>query len=328
MSYFTLEHLTNEVRWTLLAIGIGLVLASVISITLQRLRPEKNYTELRARIRTWWVIAILFGISIVLGSTMAVFFLAFVSLLSLREYTTLIPVRQTDRSALLLMFACVPFQYLWVYWQWYGMFVIFIPVYMFLLIPTRMVMIGDTQGFLRSIGTLHWGLMTTVFSLSHAAMLLVILPDGTGRYPPVWPSPEAMKFPGPGLLLFLMLLTQSNDIAQFMWGKSLGHRKVVPKVSPGKTLAGLLGGVFTTVVLATLLGPAITFLDWKRSMIAGLIIGIGGFAGDVSISAIKRDLGVKDSGDLLPGHGGILDRVDSLTYTAPLFFHFVYYCYC
>src|SRR4029079_7970222 len=95
--------------------------------------------------------------------------------------------------------------------------------------------------------------------------------------------------------------------------------------SPGKTLGGLAGGVATTMLLAVLVGPYLTFLDWKRALLVGIITGLGGFAGDVSISALKRDLGVKDSGTMLPGHGGILDRIDSLTYTAPLFFHYVFY---
>jgi phosphatidate cytidylyltransferase len=126
-------------------------------------------------------------------------------------------------------------------------------------------------------------------------------------------------------VLFLVVLTQLNDVAQFLWGKSLGRRKIVPEVSPGKTWAGFLGGVATTTLLATLSGPYLTPLNQQQSLIAGLIIGVGGFIGDVSISALKRDLGIKDSGSLLPGHGGILDRVDSLTYTAPLFFHYVYW---
>jgi phosphatidate cytidylyltransferase len=132
---------------------------------------------------------------------------------------------------------------------------------------------------------------------------------------------------GPGLLLFLVLLTELNDIFQYLWGKSLGHRHVAPHVSPKKTWAGVIGGVGTTTLLAGLIGPWLTFMDWRHSLLGGLLIGVAGFAGDLSISALKRDLGVKDSGTTLPGHGGILDRVDSLTYTAPLFFHFVWYGY-
>ena len=136
-----------------------------------------------------------------------------------------------------------------------------------------------------------------------------------------------MQFPGPGLLMFLILVTEMNDIFQYTWGKAFGRRKVAPMISPGKTYAGLIGGVLTTVAFATLLGPRITLLDPARSLIAGIIIGIAGFAGDLCISALKRDLKIKDFGATLPGHGGVLDRVDSLIFTAPLFFHFVYYCY-
>lgn len=122
-----------------------------------------------------------------------------------------------------------------------------------------------------------------------------------------------------------MLLTQLNDVAQYLWGKSLGRHKIVPKVSPNKTWAGFLGGVATTTLLAWLIAPWLTPLTEMESVLAGLLIGVCGFVGDVVISALKRDIGVKDSGSLLPGHGGILDRLDSLTYTAPLFFHFIRY---
>ena len=328
MTFLKIDHLTTEVRYTLAGIFAALVIASLVARILQRTKPGKDFRELRLRIRTWWVIAGLFSIAIILSRGTSLFFLAFVSFLALKEFLSLVPTRRSDHRVLFLAYLSIPFQYLWVHLEWYGMFIIFIPVYLFLLLPTRMVLIGETDGFLRAIGTLHWGLMTTVFSLSHAAMLLVIHPIDSARYKPVWPSEAGVLNPGPGLLILLVLLTQSNDVAQYIWGKTLGRRKVVPKISPGKTLGGLAGGVATTMLLATLLGPYLTFLDWKRALLAGTIIGLSGFAGDVSISALKRDLGVKDSGTMLPGHGGILDRIDSLTYTAPLYFHFIFYCYC
>jgi len=122
-------------------------------------------------------------------------------------------------------------------------------------------------------------------------------------------------------------LTQSNDVAQFLWGKALGRRKIVPNVSPNKTLEGFLGGVATTTFIAVLLSGLLTPLCRPLALLAGILISMAGFVGDVTMSAIKRDIGVKDSGTLLPGHGGILDRIDSLTYSAPLFFHFTHYLY-
>jgi phosphatidate cytidylyltransferase len=156
--------------------------------------------------------------------------------------------------------------------------------------------------------------MTMVFALSHVAFLLVL---------PAAVNPQ--NGGGPGLVLYLLFLTEFNDVAQYIWGRTLGRHKAIPKVSPGKTLEGLLGGVATTLVLAWLLAPRLTPLTPGESILAGVIIGFGGFVGDVVMSAVKRDLGLKDSGTLLPGHGGVLDRIDSLLYTAPLFFHFVWY---
>ena len=128
-------------------------------------------------------------------------------------------------------------------------------------------------------------------------------------------------------MLYLVVLTQANDVAQYIWGRMFGRAKITPTVSPKKTWTGFLGGVATTTLLATAAGPWLTPMDHLQSAIAGLVIGIGGFFGDINLSALKRDLGIKDTGSLLPGHGGILDRVDSLTYTAPLFFHYVYYLF-
>jgi len=242
--------------------------------------------------------------------------LTFVSFLALKEYLSLIPSRKADRRPLFWAYLAIPIQYYWVHAEWYGMFIIFIPVFCFLLLPVRMLLIGETEGYLRATGTLHWGLMTTVFSLSHAAFLLILR---------LKEQPDGM--PGPGLMLFLVMLTQVNDVAQYIWGKMLGRKKIVPTVSPNKTWAGFLGGVATTTLLALLLGPYLTPMSYLASAVGGLIIGVGGFFGDVNLSALKRDLGIKDSGSLLPGHGGILDRVDSLTYSAPLFFHYVYYMF-
>ena len=198
---------------------------------------------------------------------------------------------------------------------------------MFILMPTAIVVAGNTDGFVKAVGTIQWGLMTTVFSLSHAAML-VMLPLGQQPHvDPVWSSESSCSGCGISLLVFLLFLTQFNDVAQYCWGKGIGKTKVIPAVSPNKTVAGLVGGVATTVLVAGCLGPWLTLFDLPLALMAGLIIGIAGFGGDLCISAIKRDLGVKDTGTALPGHGGFLDRLDSLTFAAPLFFHFTYFFY-
>ncbi|TWT29594.1 Phosphatidate cytidylyltransferase [Posidoniimonas corsicana] len=321
------SELPVEVNWTLAAVFACLVFASAVTVTLAKLKPDKDSAELRDRVRTWWMIVVLFAATLWMGYAFAIFFFAFVSYLAFKELLSLIPTRRADRRVLFWAYLVIPAQYAMVYLDWYGVVIVFIPVYIFLFLPVRMLMIGETEGYLRAYGTLHWGLMTTVFCLSHAALLLMFQPRDVTRLEPAWPSEAGALHPGAGLLVFLVLMTEVNDIAQFLWGKSLGRRKIAPKVSPGKTVVGFVGGAATTAALAMLLGPAITLFTWQTAAGAGLIIGVAGFVGDLAISMLKRDLGVKDSGSTLPGHGGVLDRIDSLIYTAPLIFHYVFFLY-
>lgn len=307
------SHLHASVLYGLSGILGVLAIASAIVIILKRLHPEKSYVELSQRINSWWIMVGIFSSAILLSRTASIAFFAFVSFLALKEYFSLIPTRRADRRVLFWAYLAIPFQYYWVHLEWYGMFIIFIPVYLFLLLPMRMVIIGETKEFLRAAGMHHWGLMTMVFSLSHAAFFLALADDK---------NPAGG---GAGLVLYLIFLTQFNDVAQYVWGKLTGRHNIIPRVSPNKTWEGFLGGLATTTILATILAPHLTPLAIPESLVAGLLIGCAGFIGDVTISALKRDIGVKDSGSLLPGHGGILDRIDSLTFTAPLLFHFIYY---
>jgi phosphatidate cytidylyltransferase len=290
-----------------------LLVASMIIFSIRNRLSEGARVELVSRIQSWWLMVIIFTGAIAVSRNVSLVFFAFISFMALKEYLSLVPTRQVDRRVIFWAYLTIPLQYILVGMEWYGMFIILVPVYAFLLLPMRMVLAGEAKNFLRAAGTLHWGLMAMVFSISHMAYLLV-LPESVN----VGPG-------GAGLVLFLVFLTQFNDVAQYCWGKLFGRTKALPTISPGKTSEGLLGGVVTTVFLAWLIGPWLTPLTTGQSLAAGLLIGVAGFVGDVTISALKRDLGVKDSGSLLPGHGGILDRIDSLIYTAPLFFHFVYY---
>lgn len=302
-----------NVMWALAALFAVLAFASAAVFVLVRSRPAKDYRELVLRMRSWWVMITLFAVAIVLSPVTSMVFFGLVSFLALKEFVSMVPTRRADRRVLFWAYLAIPLQYVWVGQEWYGMFIIFVPVYMFLLLPALMVMHGDTKGFLKAAGTLHWGMMTCVFAVSHASYLLVL--DGD--------HPAG----GAGLLLFLVFLTQANDVAQYVWGKLFGRNPVAPSVSPNKTVEGYLGGLLTTGGLAVAVAPFLTPMAWTHALIAGLVIGFSGFMGDVTISAVKRDIGVKDTGRLLPGHGGILDRIDSLTFTAPLFFHYVYYFY-
>lgn len=300
--------MTVNVAYALAAIFALLMVATCFAWP-----QRKKKHELWLRTRTWWVIIVLLGLSIALPSWVPIAFFGLISFLAFKEFVTLIPTRRADHRVLLWAYLSIPLQYYWVSIGWYGMFIIFIPVYIFLALPLRMVLAGETHGFIKAAGTVHWGLMIAVFSLSHAAYLLAL---------PATSNPVAG---GDGLLLFLLLLTEINDVGQYCSGKLMGRHKVIPKISPNKTVEGLAGGVVITTAVAAIAAPYLTPLVWYEAAGIGFVLALAGFAGDVTISAVKRDLKLKDSGTLLPGHGGILDRVDSLTFTAPLFFHILYF---
>ncbi len=298
------------------ALGGIFALLSLASLVIAIVGPQLTTAareELGARIQSWWLMFFIFALAMALSPSISLAFFAFISFIALKEYFSLVPTRRADRRVLFWAYLTIPAQYALVAMAWYGMFIILIPVYAFLLLPMRMVLAGETQHFLRAAGIMHWGLMAMVFSISHVAYLLVL---------PQEINPVAG---GAGLVLFLVFLTQFNDVAQYCWGKLLGRHKALPSVSPGKTIEGVIGGLVTTIALAWLLAGWLTPLSSAEAIAAGALISMAGFIGDVTISALKRDLGVKDSGSLLPGHGGILDRIDSLIYTAPLFFHFIHY---
>lgn len=268
------------------------------------------HDELKKQIYTSWVLLGLFTIAMLANRSLSIGFFAFVSFLALKEFLSLIPTRRAHRRVLFWAYISIPIQYYWVAEASYSLFIIFIPIYMFLFIPLRMVLIGDIKEFLKSVGILHWGLMTMVFSVSHVAYLLVLPEDF---------NPQGG---GASLVLYLVLLTQINDATQYLWGKSIGRKKLQLKIETRKTWGGLIGGSLSTIALAMLVAPFMTNFQLVDSLIAGIIIVLGAFIGDVTMSALKQDLNLKHSGSYFSS--GVLGRVDGLIYTGPLFFHFVY----
>ena len=286
----------------------------LVATVLVKLKRNAS-VELGQRIASWWVIVGLLSVALVVGKPAVVGLFAFVSYLSLKEYLTINPTRVSDRRVLFWAYLMIPLQYLFVWFVNVEMFLVLIPVYGLAVVAIRMILTGQTQDYIARIGTIYWGLMVTVFSLSHLALLFVLPPRGE-------------QITGAGLVLFMVLLTQFNDVSQYLWGKSLGGRKIIPAISPGKTWSGFLGGVGTSVVLSAILGTWLTPLSLPLAATAGLLAAVAGFFGDLNMSCVKRDLSLKDTGSMLPGHGGILDRVDSLTLTAPLLCHFIrFFCY-
>lgn len=293
-----------------------LVLASILVYQKQKKHPEKNYSELVLRTKSWWWMIGLVVLSLALGREVTIIFLMLISLFALHEFYAIVPLRVADRKLILWTYLAVPVQYLLVYVHWYGLFIIFIPVYMFLFLPLRSVLIGETKGIITSNAVIQWALMLCVFAFSHIAYLTNL---NAAQHPQAGFA---------GLVLLLLFLTEFNDVAQYISGKTFGRHKIIPKVSPNKTWEGFMGGVCATSLLSCVIAPFLSSVSAVQGIWIGLLISVSGFVGDVVISSVKRDLNIKDSGTLIPGHGGLLDRIDSLIYTAPLFFHFLYYFKC
>ncbi|MBV8499079.1 MAG: phosphatidate cytidylyltransferase [Candidatus Eremiobacteraeota bacterium] len=265
-----------------------------------------------ARIRTWWVLCVIFGLTLVIGPTGSLVLFGLMSFLALREYITLVATRRADHHTLFwTFFIFTPLQYYLLGLRWSG-FVIVIPVYAFLFLPAVMALAGDTRSFLERAAKIQWGLMICVYCLSYAPALYMLDIPGYG--------PDAK------LLLYLVIVDQASDVLQYVWGKLLGRHKIAPTVSPNKTWEGFVGGILSATAIGTALWWMTPFTPLVSAAVS-LLITLLGFAGGLVFSAIKRDSGVKDYGTIVQGHGGILDRMDSLIFAAPVFFHVVRFFY-
>ncbi len=306
-------HLTPTTVIGMAGVVAFLIVATCIGQALARIKPGKFMDTVNTRINAWWVMAGLLILTLVLGTRVFVVFMGLVSFLALKEFLSLVPTRRSDHRALFWTYGAIPVQYVALSKGWFGLFIVYIPLYHLLVGPLRLALRQNTKGFVSSTTNIHWGMMLTVFCLSHLAYMATL---GTDINP---------AGGGAGLVLWLLLLTQLNDVSQFLWGSTLGERKILPQVSPNKTVVGLLGGVLNTTLLGALTAPYLSPFDTLKGALVGFFIGFAGFAGDIVMSSVKRDMGVKDTSDLIPGHGGILDRVDSLTYTAPVVFYIIYF---
>jgi phosphatidate cytidylyltransferase len=292
---------------------ILLVVASLIGFILSRaIRSDSGRAtveNLNARIRAWWAMVAVIAVALGLGPTATLVLFGIISFLALREFLTLAPTRAGDhRTLFLCFFLVIPLQYWLISDDWYGLVAIFIPVYVFIGVPAVSVLAGDTSDFLTRSAKVQWGLMLTVYALGYAPALLMLTDI------PGYVLPPAM------LLIFLIVVVQISDVMQYVFGKLFGRHKLAPLVSPSKTIEGLAGGGLSAIVLGAALHGITPFSAPQAAAMAAIIV-LGGFLGGLVLSAVKRDLGVKDWGTIIEGHGGMLDRMDSVCFAAPLFFH-------
>jgi len=287
---------------------LGSLAGFVLSLRARNDRGRRLATDVRDRVAAWWgMVIVVFG-AILVGEIATLCLFGLLSFLALREFITLTPTRRADHHTLFwAFFVIIPLQYFLLGAGWYGMFIIFVPVWSFIFIAIRSTLTGDSTRYLERAAKIQWGLMLCVYCLSHLpALMLLDITDFGGRQAE--------------LLVWVIVVAQMSDVLQYVWGKCLGRHQVAPHLSPNKTWEGLLGGAISASGIGMALWWLTPYGPWYALAMAGTVTALG-FAGGIVMSAIKRDGGVKDFGHLIPGHGGILDRVDSLLFTAPVVFH-------
>ena len=317
---------------------------------------------LHARVRAWWLLFGSLVAAFLLGPLVTVILFIVLSFWAFQEYITLTPTRPADNNTLsfvifglpLLQFVLVGLDREWFY-HWfridsYLVFSILIPAYVFLTVPAFIAMSGDAKHFLERIAKIQVGLLICVYSLSFAPALLTMeLPQTAkkaeiGRAVPtplpggveakiardlhleadtlISPHPK-MRYENLRLLFFLILIVQFSDIFVYLWSQIRTRHLIAPAINSTRTWEGAIGGTATT----TLLGTALwwfTPLAWWQAGLASMAVSLMGLAGGLTMSAIKRDCGVDDYGTLIEGHSGVLDRIDSLCFAAPVFYHAVW----
>jgi phosphatidate cytidylyltransferase len=305
-------NMQEKFYWLFGGIGALLAVASVVGWLLQRRAPDSaTIANLTARVRAWWVMVAVLAACFLLGRNATIVLFAVASLFALREFVTLTPTRLGDHLPLVVCFyVLLPVQYLLIFDDWYNLFAIFLPVYGFLLLPVLTATGGDTEQFLERVTKLQWGLMITVYCVSYVpALLLLKIPHYSDNLL---------------LVVYLLLVVQISDVLQYVFGKLLGKHKIAPVVSPSKTVEGFVGGGASATAIGAALWWITPFTPWQAAGLAALIV-LAGFLGGLALSAVKRSLGAKDWGSMIEGHGGMLDRLDSVSFAAPVFFHLTRY---
>lgn len=321
-----LQRLHPHVLGVLAATLGALLIGTMVRYAALRGKAADVVHSRMGSLKSWWTITVLLTAALLFGRVGLALLFGLVSAQGFREFIRLTHAEQSGRPTLILGFLMLAANTLWLALGWWQLFLVWLPTFGLLLMPIPLVLRGKAQGFVSSSTSLFWGLMLIGYFPAH-----VLVPYSL--------APSTLEPTGAaGLVVFLILLTEWNDIAQALVGRSLGTHYITPGISPKKSLEGLLGGILGTVLLAGTLGfwltpfargPAVLTQQtaWVVctlwSMLGGLMISVAGFCGDITMSAVKRDTGVKDSGTLIPGQGGALDRIDSLTFTAPLFAYYL-----
>jgi len=314
--------------WAIAILFGSLCIGSIIRFIALRNAETATRKKRLASLRTWWMLAALVSVGLLFGRLGICLLLLGASCAAWNELTRMLGPREEDRLAIHAGYVLIVLNYTLILLDKGNLYLVFLPVAGILVLAFCLLSQGEPKGYISSAGALLWGLLFLGYGVSHAAYLTILPAASTG---PMGPA---------GWILFLVILTESDDIFQAVIGRLFGSHKrhrISPVISPNKTWEGFIGGFLVILVLALLLAPWFTTLtaqagpinlpDSLQAIVApalvAVLISIAGFFGDINMSAIKRDSGVKDSSGMLPGMGGIIDRIDSISMTAPVYVYFI-----
>lgn len=273
---------------------------------------QQRMALVNSRLRASWSIVGVFSVAFALGTGALLFVFALASFFALRNFVSLTPIRPADHWALVLAFYVVtPMHYVLIGAGQIGLFTVFIPVYVFLLLPVVMALKQDNERYLERVAKVQWGLMICVYCISHAPAILQI------------GSPEVGER-GPLLLVYFLLVLYVADLAQVIASATFGGTPL--RSDPNRTWAG----VMVAAVVAGVLGTALWWMTpfrWWQSTLMSLIVALAGFLGTVVLTSVKKSLGARDWDTGIVGVRAVLDRLDALAFAAPVFFHLTAWLY-
>jgi phosphatidate cytidylyltransferase len=302
-------------------VGTVLVLLSAATGAGQWLRrrespalDQRAIDSFNRRLQAWWFFSVVI-IFAYMWPALTVLLFAGVSFWALREFVTLTPTRIGDHRALFwVFFFFTPMQFLLIYLDNYGLYSVLIPVFAFLFIAARAAVYGDYDRYLERIAKVQCALMVCVYCLSFAPALLYLkVVESADVHHPA------------SMLFFFISIVLSADLLIWFWSRIYSRHIIAEKIDPVTSWEGVLMGAASTSVLGWLLAWAAPFPDWWQTVAMSLLIAVMAACGSLTMSAIKRDRGEIASGDFVEGHGGVLSRIGSICFAAPVFYHVTRY---
>jgi len=325
------QWLTGSTYVLLGVVLVSLAIATLVGFWLSRRETMSLESAVigrfNRRLRVWWMMCAILVFGFLLHRVGTIILFGLVSFWALREFITMTPTRRGDHRALFwVFFIFTPLQYLLIIFgssppgwlssekpiDFYGLYSIMIPVYGSLFIPARIAISGDYKRFLERSAKIQAGLLVCVYSLSYAPALLdlnLVQTDGT-----VWKGSNV------SLLFFFLLIAQLSGVFQRAWSRMMGRRPIAADINAARTWEGLFGSVATNGLIGAALCWATPF-EWWEAAVMSMVVAMMAFAGSMTMSAIKRDRGVNDTGTLVQGHAGVLDQIDDVCFAAPVFYH-------